>query len=82
MMLGKPKKKWRIMMIAPDGRDETRIGCLYECADFWMFAPADAAQETIIYPTADEVKETIKMRYRYDYGNAQRFTIGNVEHFF
>ena len=82
MILGKPKKKWRIMMITPDGRDEERIGYLYECADFWMFAPVDRKQDTIIYPTADDVKEAIKMQYRYEYGQASQFTIGNVEHFF
>ena len=82
MILGKPKKKWRIMMISPDGRDEERIGCLYECADFWMFSAVNPEVGTIIYPTADEVKEAIKLRYRYDCGNANQFTIGSVEHFF
>lgn len=82
MILSKPKKKWRIMMVSPDGRDETRIGTLYECADFWMFAPANPTQDTIIYPTADDVKDAIKMQYRYDYGQHNQFTIGNVEHFF
>lgn len=60
MILGKPKKKWRIMMITP----------------------VDRKQDTIIYPTADDVKEAIKMQYRYEYGQASQFTIGNVEHFF
>lgn len=78
MILGKPKKKWRITMMTPDYRTEERIGTLIEGEDFFLFAPTNPRMETIIYPNAVDVKDKIKL----DYGYTNKFTIGNVETFF
>lgn len=78
MTLGKPVKKWNVNMMSPDYREEERIGTLIQGADFFLFAPKDAGKETIIYPNADDVKSVIKLNYGY----TNKFTLGNVEHFF
>lgn len=78
MILGKPKKKWRITRLSPEYRDEERIGLLIEGEDFFLFSPADPTQETILYKDAWDVKEKIKLNYGRDY----RYCIGNVETFF
>ena len=78
MILGPSKRKWRIARLSPDYRDEERIGVLIEGEDFYLFAPSDPRQETIVYQDASSVKEKIKLNYGSDF----RYTIGNVETFF
>ena len=78
MILGPSKRKWRIARLSPDYRDEERIGVLIEGEDFYLFAPSDPRQETIVYQDAFSVKEKIKLNYGSDF----RYTIGNVETFF
>ena len=78
MILGKPKKTWRITMMTPNYRDEKCIGRLFEGEDFWMFAPSDPKQDTIIYPNPQDVKDVIKLTY----GRSNKYAIGHVETFF
>lgn len=78
MILGKPKKTWRITMMTPNYRDEECIGRLIEGEDFWMFAPSDTKQDTIIYPNPQDVKDVIKLTY----GRSNKYAIGHVETFF
>lgn len=77
-------KKWRVNMMSPDYGDDMRIGTLIQGEDFFLFSPARDAmpesgvRESIVYPSADDVKQKIKM----DYGYQNKFSLSAVEYFF
>jgi len=69
MTITQPRKKWNIKLLLKDGieDEELIIGQLWECADYFLFAPKMLWQwcQTIIDGSREDVLDRIKLQYEH-----------------